>query len=176
MSLLMTWRMRHVPASGAKVRPVRRAFWICAAMPTVKASTRSDGSDTDTRRGRCSRVGDGVADDVLDAAEVGGGQRRERHLVVAGAAQALVDHAPDLLGRALAHGPGDHARLAEPAAPGAAPEDLDVEPVVDDLGERHELVLGVRPVGEVGDGALLDLGRHVGVAGLDRHQVGARRR
>ena len=22
----MTWRIRHVPASGAKVRPVRRAF------------------------------------------------------------------------------------------------------------------------------------------------------
>src|SRR5258705_271362 len=32
--------MRHVPASGANVRPVRRAFWICAAMPTVNASTR----------------------------------------------------------------------------------------------------------------------------------------
>ena len=44
----MTWRMRHVPASGAKVRPVRRAFWSSAAMPTVKASTRRLGSDTDT--------------------------------------------------------------------------------------------------------------------------------
>ena len=42
----MTWRMRHVPASGANVRPVRRTFWISPAMPTVKASTRSDGSDT----------------------------------------------------------------------------------------------------------------------------------
>ena len=39
----MTWRIRHVPASGAKVRPVRRAAATCAAMPTVKASTRSDG-------------------------------------------------------------------------------------------------------------------------------------
>ena len=44
----MTWRIRQVPASGAKVRPVRRAFWISPAMPTVKASTRSDGSDTET--------------------------------------------------------------------------------------------------------------------------------
>ena len=45
----MTWRIRHVPASGAKVRPVRRAFWISAAMPTVKASTRRLGqADTDT--------------------------------------------------------------------------------------------------------------------------------
>ena len=46
--------------------------------------------------------------------------------------------------------------LAEAAAPGAAPEDLDVEAVVHDLGERHELLLRVRPVGQVGDGALLD--------------------
>ena len=34
----MIWRMRQVPASGANVSPVRRAFWIWAAMPTVKAS------------------------------------------------------------------------------------------------------------------------------------------
>jgi hypothetical protein len=40
MSLLMIWRIRQVPASGAKVRPVRRARWIWAATPTVKASTR----------------------------------------------------------------------------------------------------------------------------------------
>ena len=49
MSLLMTWRIRQVPASGAKVRPVRRARWISAAMPTVKASTRRLGSETETR-------------------------------------------------------------------------------------------------------------------------------
>ena len=44
----MTWRSRQLPASGAKVSPERRAFWSWAAMPTVKASTRSEGSDTDT--------------------------------------------------------------------------------------------------------------------------------
>ena len=43
----MTCRMRHVPASGANVRPVRRAFWISPAIPTVNASTRSDGSYTE---------------------------------------------------------------------------------------------------------------------------------
>ena len=37
-----------MPASGAKVRPLRRAFCSSAAMPTVKASTRSDGNDTET--------------------------------------------------------------------------------------------------------------------------------
>ena len=41
----MTWRSRHVPASGANVRPVRRTRWISLAIPTVNASTRSDGSD-----------------------------------------------------------------------------------------------------------------------------------
>ena len=50
----------------------------------------------------------------------------------------------DLVGRALAHRAGDHAGLAEPAAAGAAPEHLDVEPVVHDLGERHELAASGR--------------------------------
>jgi hypothetical protein len=45
ISLLITWRMRHVPPSGANVRPVRRTFWIWLAIPTVNASTRSDGSE-----------------------------------------------------------------------------------------------------------------------------------
>ena len=45
MSLLITCRIRHVPPSGANVRPVRRTFWISLAMPTVNASTRNDGSD-----------------------------------------------------------------------------------------------------------------------------------
>ncbi len=44
----MTWRIRQVPPSGAKVRPVRRTFWISAARPTVKASTRRLGRLTDT--------------------------------------------------------------------------------------------------------------------------------
>ena len=48
MSLLITDRSRHVPASGANVSPVRLAFDTCAAMPTVKASTRSDGRLTAT--------------------------------------------------------------------------------------------------------------------------------
>ena len=48
MSLLITWRIRQVPASGAKVSPVRRAFWSWVAMPTPKASTRRLGRETDT--------------------------------------------------------------------------------------------------------------------------------
>ena len=48
ISLLITWRSRHDPPSGANVSPVRRTFWISLAIPTVNASTRSDGSDTPT--------------------------------------------------------------------------------------------------------------------------------
>ena len=76
MSLLITWRMRHVPASGAKVRPVRRAFWSWAAMPTAKASTRRLGSDTDTGRTVVGVVTMSPTT-LLDPGVVGGGQRRE---------------------------------------------------------------------------------------------------
>ena len=76
MSLLITWRIRHVPASGAKVRPVRRAFWISLAMP--------DGEGVDPQAGQAHRhlagarrVVDRVGDDPLDAGEVGRRQRRE---------------------------------------------------------------------------------------------------
>ena len=44
----MTWRIRQVPPSGAKVSPVRLTRWIWAAVPTVKASTRRLGRLTDT--------------------------------------------------------------------------------------------------------------------------------
>ena len=37
---------------------------------------------------------------------------------------------------------GDHAGLAEPAAPGAATEDLDGIPLVHRLGQRHQRLLG----------------------------------
>ena len=166
MSLLMTCRIRHVPASGAKVRPVRRAFWIWAAIPTVKASTRRLGQ-AHRHVAAADRVVHGGGHDVLDAREVGGGQAGERDLVVAGAAEALLDHRGDLVGRALPHRAGDHPGLAEPAAAGAAPEHLDVEAVVHHLGEGHELLLRVGPVGQVGDGALLDDGRG---GRVDRHR------
>ena len=91
----------------------------------------------------------------LDPREVGARQRRQGDLVVPGPGQAVAHHPVHLLGRALAHGPGDHPGLAEPTPPRASPEDLDVEPVVDHLDQRHELLLGVRPLPQVGDGALL---------------------
>ena len=59
----------------------------------------------------------------------------------------------DLLRIPFTHRAVDHSRLAEPATPGAAPEHLDVEAVVNHLGERHQLCLGVGPLRQVGDGA-----------------------
>jgi hypothetical protein len=155
MSLLITWRSRQVPASGAKVSPVRRPFWSCpAAVAAVLAV-------------------DDAGHDIRDPGEVRGGQRRERDLVVAGASEALGHHRADLLGGPLAHRPGDHAGLAEPAAPRAAPEHLDVQPVVHHLGQGHQLAARVGPVGEVGDGPLLHhLGR-LGPHGLHGDEVGA---
>ncbi len=47
ISLLITWRSRHVPASGANVSPVRRTFWISAAMP--------DGERVDPQRRAATR-------------------------------------------------------------------------------------------------------------------------
>ena len=44
---------------------------------------------------------------------------------------------------------------------------------MDHLGERHELALGVGPIGEVGDGALLDPLGHVGEPGGDGDEGGA---
>ena len=161
MSLLITCRTRHVPPSGANVSPVRRTFWISLAMPTVNASTRSDGNDNAHVAAALLLVDEpATRPSIPEKSAVR--ERRERDLVVPGAAQPVLHHGADLVGGALAHRAGDHPGLAEAAAARAAPEHLDVEAVVHDLDERHELVLRVRPLAEVGDGALVDAIGHVG--------------
>ena len=120
ISLLITVRIRHVPPSGAKVRPVRRTFWISAAVPTVKASTRSDGQ-ADRHLAAVAGVVDDVAHRVLDAREVGGRQRGQRHLVVARSARRPSrTMLADLGGGALADRPGDHARPGRSGSPGCS--------------------------------------------------------
>ena len=49
--LLITRRRRSVPASGARVRPVRRTRLIWAMISGVRVSARSDGSDMATWAG-----------------------------------------------------------------------------------------------------------------------------
>ena len=64
MSLLMTVRSRQVPASGAKVNPLRRPPATLAARPTVNASTRNDGRLT---VGAPHAVGSGTIDEMTDS-------------------------------------------------------------------------------------------------------------
>ena len=165
----MTVRRRHEPASGANVSPVRRADPTVEAMPTVNASTRRLGSDRDLPA--VDGIVHDVGDDALDATEVRGRQRREAHLVVARPPQALGDHRAHLGLGTFAHRPRDHARLAEAAAARAAAEHFDVQSIVHDFCQRHELVARVRPVGEIGDRALHDSLGHIRVARRHRHEA-----
>ncbi len=109
-----------------------------------------------------SGVGEHTSHDGLDTGEVGGRERRERDLVVAGALEALSDHGAHLFGRPLSYRTGDHACLTEATTAGAAPEHLDRQTVVDDFGQRHERSPRVVPFGKVTDGALVHRRRHVG--------------
>jgi hypothetical protein len=56
---------------------------------------------------------------------VGARQREEADLVESRCGQSLFDHLTDTGDGSLANRAGDHAGLAETAAPGAAAEDLD---------------------------------------------------
>jgi hypothetical protein len=110
-----------------------------------------------------------------DGAVVGGGQRRERGLVVAAVLHGRHDGVDDLLRPALAHGAVDHAGLAEAAALGAAARHLHGDPVEDGLGGGHG------PAGREGilvqvrdERALHRVGR-VGVTGLHHQEAGVRR-
>ena len=64
--MLITWRSRHEPASGANVSPVRRTFWISVAIFTLNASTRRLGSETLTLPGAHLVVHE-IGDHAVDA-------------------------------------------------------------------------------------------------------------
>ena len=98
---------------------------------------------------------------------VGGRQRREADLVVARLGQALHHRFHHVVGRALAHGAVHHARLAEAAAAGAPAQDLDVQPIVHHLGERHDARLPARAFREALEQALLDAQRQALFQRLD---------
>ena len=87
---------------------------------------------------------------------VGAGQRQQPDLLEPGRRETVRDHLADAGDAALPHRASDHAGLAEPAAAGAAAEDLDAHPLVHRLGQRHERRLRVRPLVEVHDRVLGD--------------------
>ncbi|CAB4963302.1 unannotated protein [freshwater metagenome] len=96
---------------------------------------------------------------------VGTRERQQPHLFEAGRVDRGLHHLADSGDRALSHRTGDHARLAEAAAPGAAPEDLDRRPLVHGLGEGHEGGLGVGPSVEVHERGLSHAPGDVGPVG-----------
>ena len=64
-------------------------------------------------------------------------QRYKRNLLIAGIVHLLMGNLAKHLRPPLPYRTVHHARMAEPAAPAAAPEHLQHDPVVDDLPERH---------------------------------------
>ncbi|NBO80974.1 MAG: hypothetical protein EBV42_06950 [Actinobacteria bacterium] len=65
----------------------------------------------------------------------------------------------------LANGPSDHPGLTEAAPSGAAAENLNVETIVHDVGQRHEALLGIGPVAQVKNRPLLHHARYRRVKG-----------
>ena len=112
-----------------------------------------------------------VARDVGDLRVIRTRQRQQANLLEAGGLQAAFDDLRDPGDGALAHGPGDHAGLAEPAPAGAPPKDLDTHALVHRFGERHERRLRVRPFVQIHQRVLADPPRDV--RAIRRHPLDA---
>ena len=173
--LLMTRRIRSLPPSGANVRPERRPLRDSSlARSTLNASTLVTGQ-AQARLGALVAVGEALHD-AGDLGVVGAGQRLSRPTSSKPvASRPWLDHLADALDGALPHRTGDHAGLAEAAAPGATAEDLHAHPLVHALRERHQRLLRVGPLVEVHRGLLGDPLGHTVTArghGLDRAVTG----
>ena len=114
--------------------------------------------------------------DLADLGVVGAGERQQPDLLEAGLADAVLDHVADRRDRPLPDRAGDHPGLAEAAATGAAPEDLDAEPLVHGLGQRHQRVARVGPGVEVHQGVLAHPVGYAGPVGRHGDQGTVRRR
>ena len=101
------------------------------------------------------------------AVGVGAGERQQPDLLVAGLAQAVLDHVGDARDAALAHWSRDHSCLAETASARAAAEDLDAHALMHCFRERHEGRLRVRPGIEIHQGELAHAPRDIGFIGHD---------
>ena len=88
-------------------------------------------------------------------AVVGAVQRGQGYLVEAGVGDDLGSCLSNGLYAALARRAIEYAGLTEATAPGAAAGNLDLAPVVDDLGPGHDGSLGDSSVGEILDNAPL---------------------
>jgi len=93
----------------------------------------------------------------FDAGIIAGAEGQQRKLLLAGGREHLVGHFLQDPGLALPDGAPDHSRLAETAAPGAAPGDLQDRPVMDGLHQRRQRPDGERPGVKIGNDPLSDL-------------------
>jgi hypothetical protein len=147
--LLMTSRMRWVPASGANVRPVdAHALDLVEQrlVEPVRAQARDPELDLASAQLRHQ-----LLDQRVDARHVGGAERRQAGLAEAGLVDALEHRPHDRLRVALADRAVDDAGLAEAAALGAAAGDLDGRAVEDRLGVGHRELGRERELVEVAD-------------------------
>ena len=135
--LLITLRIRSRAALGGERQPGAAA--VAGELVGQRDVERVDPGRRQRQRdvGALVAVGQALGD-LADLGVVGARQRQQADLLEAGLADAVLDHVADGRDRALAHRAGDHAGLAEAAAAGAAAEDLDGEPLVHGLGERHQ--------------------------------------
>ena len=92
--------------------------------------------------------------DLADLGMVRAGKREQSDLFEPGCRETVSDHLADAGDAPFPHRAGDHAGLAEPAAPRASAKDLDAHPLVHRLGHRHERGLRVGPGVEVHDRVL----------------------
>ena len=102
-----------------------------------------------------------VARDVGDLGVIRTRQRQQAHLLEACCFQPAFNDLRDPGDGALAHGPGDHAGLAEPTPAGAPPKDLHTHALVHRFGERHEWRFRVRPFVQIHQRVLADPPRDV---------------
>ncbi len=85
-----------------------------------------------------------AVDQLQHLGVIGGGEGQQADFFEAGLVHGGLDGFQDFVHRSLPHRAGDHPRLAEAAAAGAAAHDLDRDPVVDGVDVGHDQVGGGR--------------------------------
>ena len=102
-----------------------------------------------------------AAKDFFDLAVVGRRKRRKAHLVVARFRKTSLNCGNNIVCRAFAHGAIHHACLAKTAAARAAAQNLDIQAIVDQFGERHDRRLPCGRLGKALPDALINARRNV---------------
>ena len=164
--LLITFRRRWVPASGAMGSRLPHASPVSQLLYHGRVHGRQ--RDRDPLRLEAIHQ---VEEQRLDRAVLSGVQRRERELVVAGRADRAHDRVAHLVRIPLSGRPVDVARLAEAAADRTSAHQLDRDPVVHDLSVRHDDPIGEGKAVEVHDDPPLHGKRGVGSRHRDQEPV-----